>query len=441
MPERGKKTQTFHINLLKEFHPRAESEAAQLCVRVVREEEEPTEQYFPTSCTQQAVDVSHLEQPQRDQVKQLLDPELFQEKPGHTDLVLHDVILREATPARQKSYRIPERLVMVLKDELDIILSMGVIEPAHSEWCSPIVLVPKKDGTLRFCIDFRQINSLSKVNPYPMPRIDELVERLGRAKYLSTVDLCKGYWQVPLTARAKELTAFKTPFGLYHFRIMPFGLQGAPATFQRLMDQILQGTWEFAAAYLDDVVIFSETCEDHCQHLRQVLGRIKAAGLTINPKKCTIAKREIIYLGFVIGGGVIRPQLDKVATIEGTVPLPLRNRWDVSLACWDGIADLYLTFLPGPLCLQISLELQFPTRWSGRSNVSELSRTYERQYVETLFCLARVARNRSSCRRMPQELDRGRCYCRMWMETADQWPSWAGNCSLEKHVIRRSAWP
>lgn len=190
---------------------------------------------------------------------------------------------------------------MVLKDELNIMLSMGVIEPSHSEWCSPIVLVPKKDGTLRFCIDFRQINRLSKVDPYPMPRIDELVERLGRAKYLSTVDLCKGYWQVPLTVRAKELTSFKTLFGLYHFRVMPFGLQGVPATFQRLMDHILQGTREFAAGYLDDVVIFSETWEDHCQHQvrgkRQVLERIKAAGLTINPKKCTIAKREIGYLG------------------------------------------------------------------------------------------------------------------------------------------------
>ncbi len=149
----GRKRPTFNINWLKEFHPRAESEAAQLCVRVVREEEEPTEQYFPTSCTQQVVDVSHLEQPQRDQVMQLLDPELFQEKPGCTDLVLHDVIVRETTPARQKSYRIPERLVTVLKEKLDIMLYMGVIETSHSEWCSPIVLVPKKDGTLQFCID------------------------------------------------------------------------------------------------------------------------------------------------------------------------------------------------------------------------------------------------------------------------------------------------
>ncbi|XP_062421516.1 uncharacterized protein LOC134132872 [Pungitius pungitius] len=257
MPERGKKTQNFHINLLKEFHPRKETGAVQLFVRVVGEEEEPTEQYFPTSSTPQTVDISHLEPPQRSQIKQLLDPRLFQEKPGCTNLVLHDVILREITPARQKSYRIPERLVPVLKDELDIMLSMGVIEPSLSEWCSPIVLVPKKDGTLRFCIDFRHLNSVSK---------------------------------------------------------------GAPATFQRLMDQILQGTREFAAAYLDDVVIFSETWEEHCQHLRQVLGRIKAAGLTINPKKGTIAKREISYLGFVIGGGVIRPQQEKIEAIRSYQP-------------------------------------------------------------------------------------------------------------------------
>lgn len=114
MPERGKKKEIFHINLLKEFYPRAES--AQLCVCVVREEEELTEQYFPISSTQHVVDVSHLEQSQRDQIKQLMDPALFQEKPGLTDLVLHDVILREATPTHQKSYQIPECLVTVLKD-------------------------------------------------------------------------------------------------------------------------------------------------------------------------------------------------------------------------------------------------------------------------------------------------------------------------------------
>lgn len=159
--------------------------------------------------------------------------------------------------------------------------TLGVIEPSTSEWSSPIVLVPKKDGTLRFCLDFRKLNSVSKFDPYPMPRVDELVERLGRAKYLSTLDLFKGYWQVPLKPECKELTAFKTPFGHFQFRVHPFGLHGAPATFQRMMDQILQGTEMFAAAYLDDIFIFSQSWEEHLGHLQEVLKRIKAAGLTI----------------------------------------------------------------------------------------------------------------------------------------------------------------
>lgn len=108
---------------------------------------------------------------------------------------------------------------------------------SSSEWSSPVVLVPKKDGTLWFCLDFRKLNSVSKFDPYPMPRVDELVERPGRAKYLSTLDLCKGYWQVQLKPACKEFTAFRTPFGQYQFRVLPFGLHRAPATFQRMMDQ------------------------------------------------------------------------------------------------------------------------------------------------------------------------------------------------------------
>lgn len=196
------------------------------------------------------------------------------------------------------------------------------------------------DGTLRFCIDFRQINSLSKVDPYPMPRIDELVESLGRAKFLSTVDLCKGYWHFPLTARAKKLTAFKTRFGLYHFQVMPFGLQRDFPTVNGPDPARHPGVC--GSKHLDDVVIFSETWEDHCQHLRQVLGRIKAASLTINPKKCTIAKREISYLGFVIGGGVIRPQLDKIATIRSYYPPTTKKQ----VRSFLGLLGWYCRFIP-----------------------------------------------------------------------------------------------
>lgn len=182
-------------------------------------------------------------------------------------------------------------------------LSLGIIEASKSEWCHPVVLVPKKDGSIRFCIDFRYLNAISQFDSYPTPRIDDMVERLGKARYLTTIDLCKGYWQVPLTERSKELTAFRTPWGLFQFKVMPFGLHGAPATFQRLMDQVLSDMSDFAAAYLDDIVIFSSTWEEHLQHLEKVLGRLQSAGLTVNPAKCAIAKAETEYLGFVIGNG------------------------------------------------------------------------------------------------------------------------------------------
>lgn len=152
-------------------------------------------------------------------------------------------------------------------------------------------------------LDFRKVNAQSLFDAYPMPRLEDLIEKVGKAQYISTLDLCKGYWQVPLTEAAKPLTAFRTPQGLWQFTKMPFGLQGAPATFQRLMDKVLAGTTSFAAAYLDDIVIYSHSWSEHLVHLQEILQRIKKAGLTINPKKCSLAKNETSYLGYIFGGG------------------------------------------------------------------------------------------------------------------------------------------
>ena len=128
-------------------------------------------------------------------------------------------------------------------------LNAGVIEPSSSEWASPIVLVDKKDGTLRLCIDYRRLNAESLADAHPMPQIDDLIDRLGKAKFITTLDLTCGYWQVPMARISRHLSAFTTPFGLFQFRVMPFGLQGAPATFQQLMDKVLQGLEDYAAAY------------------------------------------------------------------------------------------------------------------------------------------------------------------------------------------------
>ena len=159
-------------------------------------------------------------------------------------------------------------------------LQLGVIEPSHSPWSNPIMLVPKPDSSWRFCNDFRQLNKVSNFDSYPLPRVDKLVERLGRARFISTLDLTKGYWQVPLSPEAKQKTAFSTPSGHWQYRVLLFGVHGAPATFQRMMDQILAPHRDYAAAYLDDLVIHAEDWAEHNARLRKVLAALCQAGLT-----------------------------------------------------------------------------------------------------------------------------------------------------------------
>ncbi len=149
-----------------------------------------------------------------------------------------------------------------------------------------------------------------------MPRVDELIDRLGPAKYISTLDLTRGYWQVPVDPESRPMTAFTTPFGLHQFRVMPFGLHGAPATFQRLMDKVLAGLEDYAAAYIDDVAIYSDTWEEHLVHLREVLQRIHRAGLTVKARKCQFAMDECSYLGHVVGNGVVRPETPKLGNVQ-----------------------------------------------------------------------------------------------------------------------------
>uniref|UniRef100_A0A669D934 Gypsy retrotransposon integrase-like protein 1 n=1 Tax=Oreochromis niloticus TaxID=8128 RepID=A0A669D934_ORENI len=332
LPDRRKNHQVFHVNLLKEWTAQPQDSTSMWACTVV-DEEEPQEQYFPSSAVKTVFPVlNHLPLERRQEVQSLMTKELFSLKPGHTHLIEHKITLHspDQQPIRDTTCRIPAKLLPELKSELEEMLAAGIIEPSHSEWCSPVVLVPKKDDPkLRFCVNFSKLNSVSAFDPYPMPRVDELIDRLGNGKFLTTLDLCKGYWQVPLTDSSKDLTTFRVPSGLFRFTVMPFGLHGAPATFQRLVDRVLRGAEQYAAAYcsaplnayIDDIVVFSGTWEDHLKHLADVFQRITNAGLVINAKKCHIAKPEVQYLGYVIGGGGIRPQVGKVDAVAAA-PLP-----------------------------------------------------------------------------------------------------------------------
>ena len=184
-----------------------------------------------------------------------------------------------------------------------------------------------------------------------MPRIDDRIDLLGQARFISTLDLMKGYWQVPVAHEDQEKTAFVTPFGLYQFKRMPFCLQGAPATFQRMMDQLLNGLHEFTSAYLDDLVVFSQTWEENLQHLEAVFVRLEEAGLTARPKKCQFRMSQCIYLGHVVGGGRVEVQRAKV---EAVMKLP-RPQTKKDVRSFLGLAGYYRKFIPDYATMAVPL--------------------------------------------------------------------------------------
>jgi hypothetical protein len=195
--------------------------------------------------------------------------DIFTDLPRRTDKIKHKIQLTGQEKIRQKPYRLPEPKKELVRKEIDQFLELGIIVESESSFASPIVLVPKKDQSTRMCIDFRKLNKISKFDAYPILRIDDLLEKVSKAHYISNLDFSKGCYQIPLSRQLRDNTAFMTSFGLYEFTVMPFGLASAPATFMRLMDRVLSG----ADAYFDDTSVFSHNWKAHIQHLRDVFTR------------------------------------------------------------------------------------------------------------------------------------------------------------------------
>ena len=159
-------------------------------------------------------------------------------------------------PVQQQPYRLPHMYRNAVEKEIEEMIKEGVTEPANSEWASPTVIIRKKCDTIRLCVDYRRLTAVTHMDAYPMPRMEEILDQVGQPKHITTLDLAKGYWQVPVAEKDRHKTAFITPGGLCQFKMMPFGLCGAPAMFQQMMDQVIRGLHKFANAYLDDLIIF-----------------------------------------------------------------------------------------------------------------------------------------------------------------------------------------
>ena len=230
---------------------------------------------------------------------------------GNTPLLEHG-IETHGPPLRQPYRRQNPAVCREEMTQVQQMLSSNVIRPSNSPWASPVAMVRKKDGSLRFCVDFRQLNAATIKDAHPLPRIDDLLDALHGAKWFSTLDLKSGYWQVPISEQDKEKTAFRTSSGqLFEFNQVPFGLCNAPATFSRLMDRVLAGLhWETCLFYLDDIIVFSSTWEEHLARLREVFKRLRHAKLKLGAAKCTFAAKEVSYLGHRV-------------TEEGLLPDPL----------------------------------------------------------------------------------------------------------------------
>ena len=196
-------------------------------------------------------------------------------------------------------------------------LTSGVICSSNSPWASPVVMVKKKDGTLPFCVDFRQLNAATIKDAHPLPRIDDLLDTLYGASWFSTLDLKSGYWQVPIQERDKEKTAFCMSSGqLFEFDQVPFGLCNAPDSFSRLMDRVLAGLhWETGLFYLDDIIVFAATWEEHHDRLRQVFERLRHTKLKLGAEKCTFAAKEVSYLGHCVAEECLLPDPSLLSAI------------------------------------------------------------------------------------------------------------------------------
>lgn len=263
---------------------------------------------------------------------------------GYTDKVQHEIHLTDDVPVNQPYRRIPPNQYQEVREHITKLLKKGVIQESVSAYASPVVLVRKTDGSLRLCVDYRKLNAKTRRDAFPLPRIDESFDALRGAKFFSTVDLASGYHQIAVSDRDRAKTAFTTPFGLFEYRRMPFGVCNGPSTFQRLMQSVMSDLiFQVLIVYLDDILLFSQTFEEHLERLEMVLKRLTDTGLKVKLGKCRFLQDSVRFLGHQVSTQGISPDPDKVVAVSNwKTPETVKE-----LRSFLGFCSYYRKFIEG----------------------------------------------------------------------------------------------
>ena len=263
---------------------------------------------------------------------------------GFTDRVQHEIHLTQDTPVAQAYRRVPPSCLQEVRAHINDLLERKIISPSSSPYASPIVIVRKKSGELRLCVDYRKLNAVSRKDSFPLPRIDESLDALGGAQFFTSLDLASGYYQIKMADEDKAKTAFCCPFGLYEFNRMPFVLSGGPATCQLLMNSVMsEFIFSCLLVYLDDLLLYIQTFEQHLSSLEEVLQKLQEFGLKLTPDKCDLARKSVKFLGHLVSGDGIQTDPGKIQAITYW-PQP---KTASEIRSFLGLASYYRRFIKG----------------------------------------------------------------------------------------------
>jgi hypothetical protein len=343
----------FHVNLLREYVERNVTPLIAGAAVVAGDYAVPDQdvqkvvmETVPTVVTETVDHVvvdKKLSRSQLQDVHEIVSKrsEMFTDSPGHVDLEIHTVPMTTETVVNVRQYPLPFESETVLREEVDKMLKLGVVEPSKSPYASPVVLVKKPDKSTRVCLDFRALNRVTTFDAEPIPDPEVLFASLQGKKYFTKIDLSKGYWQIPMAPQDREKTAFRAPQGLMQFVRMPFGLSTAPSSFARMMRKLQLEDFD-AVSFFDDILIASDSWESHMKSLDGVLERLNAHGLTVRPSKVSVGFSSIEFLGHIVGRGVMSPTPGKVSKILD-IPVPKTKKQVRSLL---GMVGFYRRYIP-----------------------------------------------------------------------------------------------